>query len=68
MNNQTILDGKCPPGWTLVMDTCFIYIGAPMPFREARDFCRSDNASMPFIRTDSAILWSYLQSQMQHLK
>ncbi|XP_055855042.1 protein bark beetle isoform X1 [Episyrphus balteatus] len=68
MNNQTILDGKCPPGWTLVMDTCFIYIGAPMPFREARDFCRSDNASMPFIRTDSATLWSYLQSQMQHLK
>ncbi|XP_034471844.1 protein bark beetle [Drosophila innubila] len=68
MNNETILDGKCPPGWTLVQDTCFIYVGAPMTFYEARDFCRSENSTMPFIRTDSTTLWKYLQSQMRHLK
>lgn len=68
MNNATILDGKCPPGWTLVQDTCFIYVGAPMTFFEARDFCRSENSTMPFIRTDSTTLWKYLQSQMRHLK
>lgn len=68
MNNETILDGKCPPGWTLVQDTCFIYVGAPMTFQEARDFCRSENSTMPFIRTDSTTLWKYLQSQMRHLK
>ncbi|XP_037927279.1 protein bark beetle [Teleopsis dalmanni] len=67
MNNQTILDGKCPPGWSLVQDTCFIYIAAPMTFREAKEFCRSENSSMPFIRTDSATLWTYLKGQMQHL-
>ncbi|XP_030383875.1 protein bark beetle [Scaptodrosophila lebanonensis] len=68
MNNETILDGKCPPGWGLVKDTCFIYVGAPMTFHEARDFCRSENSTMPFIRTDSTTLWKYLQSQMRHLK
>ncbi|EDW76452.2 uncharacterized protein Dwil_GK14651 [Drosophila willistoni] len=68
MNNETILDGKCPPGWALVHDTCFIYVGAPMTFHEARDFCRSENSSMPFLRTDKLTLWKYLQSQMRHLK
>lgn len=69
MNNLTILDGgKCPPGWTLVFDTCYMYVGAPMTFYEARDFCRSDNASLPFIRDDTTQLWAYLQQQMQHLR
>ena len=69
MNNQSILDGgKCPPGWNLVFDTCYMYVGAPMTFHEARDFCRSDNASLPFIRDDKSQLWAYLQQQMQHLR
>lgn len=69
MNNETILDGKCPPGWTQVFDTCYMYVGSPMSFREAREFCRSDNASMPFIRTDSHYsLWKYLESQMTHMR
>lgn len=68
MNNETILDGKCPPGWNLVLDTCFMYVGAPMTFYEAREFCRSDNASMPFIRTDSETLWAFLQHSMRHLR
>lgn len=39
MNNETILDGKCPPGWSLVGETCYIYIGAPMTFWQAKEFC-----------------------------
>lgn len=38
-SNKSILDDKCPPGWKLFTDTCFIYIGAPMTFQEARAFC-----------------------------
>lgn len=68
MNNRTVLDGKCPPGWSLIVDTCFMYIGAPMTFQEARDFCRSDNASLPFIRGDHTALWNYLQRQMSHAR
>ncbi|GBP08366.1 Protein bark beetle, partial [Eumeta japonica] len=68
MNNLTILDGKCPPGWGQVQDTCFLYVGVPMSFHEAKEFCRSENSSMPFIKTDSVTLWTYLQSQMTHLK
>ncbi|KAL3267568.1 hypothetical protein HHI36_011686 [Cryptolaemus montrouzieri] len=50
MNNKSILnDGKCPPGWNLVGQTCYMYIGAPMSFYEAKAFCEADNASMPYI-------------------
>lgn len=68
LNNKTILDDKCPPGWSLMYDTCYMYVGAPMTFYEARDFCRSDNATMPFIRGSSDMLWLYLQRQMAHLR
>lgn len=68
LNNKTILDEKCPPGWSLIWDTCYMYVGAPMTFNEAREFCRSDNATMPFIRGSRDILWLYLQRQMIHLR
>lgn len=69
MNNLTILEGgKCPPGWTLVGDTCYMYVGAPMTFNEAKEFCRSDNASLPFVQGDTTQLWLYLQRQMAHLR
>lgn len=45
-----------------------MYVGAPMTFFEAREFCRSDNATMPFIRGSTDILWLYLQRQMVHLR
>ncbi|XP_055547714.1 protein bark beetle isoform X2 [Wyeomyia smithii] len=68
MNNATVLDGKCPPGWTLLIDTCYMYVGAPMSFREARDFCRSDNASLPFIHGDISALWFFLEQQSRYLR
>lgn len=40
MNNQTVLGGgKCPPGWDAVAGTCYMYVGAPMTYEEARLFC-----------------------------
>lgn len=68
MNNRTILDEKCPPGWALFVDTCYTYVAAPMTFYEARDFCRSDNATMPFIRGPTDSLWRFLQRQQSHLR
>ncbi|XP_058814213.1 protein bark beetle isoform X1 [Topomyia yanbarensis] len=68
MNNLTVLDGKCPPGWTLLIDTCYMYVGAPMSFREAREFCRSDNASLPFIHGDLTPLWFFLEQQSRYLR
>ncbi|XP_059476974.1 protein bark beetle isoform X2 [Neocloeon triangulifer] len=66
MSNRTILSGKCPPGWTLVADTCYIYIGAPMTFAEAKDFCRSDNATMPYVMGNYYALYQFLRHQQQH--
>ncbi|XP_015594324.1 protein bark beetle isoform X2 [Cephus cinctus] len=65
MNNKSVLNGKCPPAWELVGDTCYIYIGAPMDFYGARDFCRSANASMPFIMGDYIELWKFLRRQQE---
>lgn len=63
MNNESVLNGKCPPAWDLVGDTCYIYIGAPMDFFSAREFCKSVNASMPFIMGNYLELWQFLRKQ-----
>ncbi|KAG8238181.1 hypothetical protein J437_LFUL014057 [Ladona fulva] len=63
LNNVTLLGGKCPPGWTPVGDTCYIYVGVPMNFMEARDFCRSDNASMPYVMSNYAAVYQFLKEQ-----
>ncbi|XP_045480313.1 protein bark beetle isoform X1 [Harmonia axyridis] len=68
MNNKSILnDGKCPPGWNLVGQTCFIFIGAPMSFHEAKAFCEADNASMPFILGNIHYLplYNFIKKQSQ---
>ncbi|KAK2577430.1 hypothetical protein KPH14_003537 [Odynerus spinipes] len=65
MGNKSVLSGKCPPAWDLVGDTCYIYIGAPMDFYSARDFCRAANASMPFIMGDYLELWRFLRKQQE---
>ncbi|KAF5304533.1 hypothetical protein FQA39_LY09584 [Lamprigera yunnana] len=67
MNNQSILNGKCPPGWNLVGNTCYMYIGAPLTFYEARAFCREDNSSIPYLvgNVNYMDLYSFLRSQQQ---
>ncbi|KAB0799954.1 hypothetical protein PPYR_07834 [Photinus pyralis] len=67
MNNQSILNGKCPPGWDLVGNTCYMFIGAPMSFFEANKFCRDDNASIPYLvgTTNYLDLYDFLKKQQQ---
>ncbi|XP_041988464.1 protein bark beetle isoform X2 [Aricia agestis] len=68
MNNQTVLGGgKCPPGWDVVADTCYMYVGAPMTYEEARMFCLSDNASMPYVSGNYEALYEFLRRQNQWL-
>ncbi|XP_065210133.1 protein bark beetle-like [Planococcus citri] len=63
LTNDTLLDVKCPPAWNLVGDTCYMYIGAPMTFYEARDFCSSVNASMPYVMVSYHTLYQFLKHQ-----
>ncbi|XP_047509687.1 protein bark beetle isoform X2 [Pieris napi] len=66
MNNLTVLGGgKCPPGWDSVAGTCYMYVGAPMTYEEARLFCLSDNASMPYVSGNYATLYDFIQRQNQ---
>ncbi|XP_044255606.1 protein bark beetle isoform X2 [Tribolium madens] len=68
MNNKSVLlNKKCPPGWDLVGGTCYIYIGAPMTFYEARAFCQADNATMPYLlgNLNYIDLYEFLRSQQQ---
>ena len=44
------MSGKCQPGWTLLEDTCYKYAGGPMTYRQAQEFCKKDNATIPFIK------------------
>lgn len=67
-SNKSVLSGKCPPSWDLVGDTCYIYIGAPMDFYSAREFCRIANASMPFIMGQYLELWKFLRRQQERFE
>ncbi|XP_050673785.1 protein bark beetle isoform X2 [Leptidea sinapis] len=66
MNNLTVLGGgKCPPGWEAVAGTCYMYVGAAMTYEEARTFCLSDNASMPYVSGNYAALYEFIKQQNQ---
>ncbi|XP_066146694.1 protein bark beetle [Euwallacea fornicatus] len=67
MNNKSLLNDKCPPGWELVGETCYMYVGAPMTFWEARKFCQADNASMPYLlgNVNYIPLYEFLRRQYQ---
>ena len=39
-NNMTVLSGLCDPGYTQVGDLCLIYIGVPVNFSQAKEFCK----------------------------
>ncbi|XP_023022507.2 C-type lectin domain-containing protein bark beetle isoform X1 [Leptinotarsa decemlineata] len=67
MNNRSILNSKCPPGWELVGETCYMYIGAPMTFWEAKAFCQADNASVPYLlgNINYLPLYDFLRQQDQ---
>ncbi|XP_050428797.1 protein bark beetle isoform X2 [Adelges cooleyi] len=66
-SNKTLLESeKCPPPWILMTssNTCFAYIAVPMTFHEAKKFCTTLNASMPFITGDYANIRRSLQLQI----
>ncbi|CAG0893659.1 unnamed protein product [Cyprideis torosa] len=63
MNNESLLSGACPPRHQLIGDTCYMYIGAPMTFQEARDFCKSDNSSMPYVTKGISEIYRFIRDQ-----
>ena len=46
----SLLSGKCQPGWTLLDDTCWMYHGGPMTYKQGLAFCAKDNATLPTLR------------------
>lgn len=62
-DNRTVLSGKCDPGWTQVGDTCYIYMGVPMNFSDAKEFCKKDNASLPYLMSNYYGVFEFLASQ-----
>ena len=64
-DNRTVLSGKCDPGWTLVGDTCYLYMGVPMNFSQAKNFCKKDNASLPYLMSNYYGVMEFLQSQQK---
>ena len=49
-NIFSLLSGKCQPGWTLLDDTCWMYHGGPMTYKQGLAFCAKDNATLPTLR------------------
>ncbi len=62
-----MLSDKCQPGWTLLGDTCFMYLGGPMTYHQAVDFCAKDNATLPTITNfyQYHLLTHYLEGEQE---
>ncbi|KAF2360384.1 SRCR domain [Trinorchestia longiramus] len=67
LNNFSLLRG-CEPGYSLVGKSCYHYVGAPMTYDEAKDYCRRDNASLPFLQTYYGDVQLWLkEAQLEYL-
>ncbi|KAK3092533.1 hypothetical protein FSP39_004063 [Pinctada imbricata] len=58
-SNNTLIDGKCPPGWRLDENRCYRYMGAALPYFEAKDFCRKNQGYLADVK-DRAYFIQYL--------
>ncbi|XP_022702857.1 protein bark beetle-like isoform X3 [Varroa jacobsoni] len=63
-SNQTLIDGHCVGGWKNIGTTCFLFVTALMNYYEAKRFCQSDAASLPYLKGRYEIIENYiLQTQ-----
>lgn len=50
VTNQSIIDGKCAPGWRIHENRCYRYMGAALPYYEAINFCRRVNGFLAEVK------------------
>ncbi|KAL3873370.1 hypothetical protein ACJMK2_036499 [Sinanodonta woodiana] len=66
IDNQSMIDGKCAPGWHLDSDRCYRYMGAALPYYEADSFCRLNNGFLAEIKDRQAFI-AYLLRLTQNV-
>uniref|UniRef100_A0A915K0I4 SRCR domain-containing protein n=1 Tax=Romanomermis culicivorax TaxID=13658 RepID=A0A915K0I4_ROMCU len=56
-SNTSLMEGFCPPGWFQAgfeewksFQSCYLYVPGAMPFHSAMQFCKDQEAYMPFLR------------------
>ncbi|XP_021367968.1 protein bark beetle-like isoform X3 [Mizuhopecten yessoensis] len=50
VSNQSIIDGKCAPGWRIHENRCYRYMGAALPYHNAISFCRRVNGFLAEVK------------------
>ncbi|XP_064633824.1 protein bark beetle-like isoform X2 [Lineus longissimus] len=63
-SNSSVLDGLCPPGWSLHDERCFLYMGGAVPFEEARMQCKHENGKL----ADSYKAFDFLRAMIIRLQ
>nr|KAG5700697.1 hypothetical protein BaRGS_029062 [Batillaria attramentaria] len=41
LDNRSVVEGKCMPGWKLDSGRCYRFMGGALPYHEANSFCQS---------------------------
>ncbi|XP_068203842.1 protein bark beetle-like [Palaemon carinicauda] len=62
LSNHSLLQG-CEPGYTRIGGACYLYLGAPVRYEEAKAFCKRDNASLPFLQKSYYEVQNWLLEQ-----
>ncbi|KAK2706945.1 hypothetical protein QYM36_014842 [Artemia franciscana] len=64
-NNMTVLSGLCDPGYTQVGDLCLIYIGVPVNFSQAKEFCKEERGSLPYLMAKHHQVSAFIRSRQE---
>ncbi|VDP06070.1 unnamed protein product [Soboliphyme baturini] len=74
-SNTTLLDGSCPAGWFQAgfeewksFRSCFLFVPGAATYRTAQEFCKSQNAYMPYFRDQDRRLVKLTEKIDQQMK
>uniref|UniRef100_A0AAR2JJK8 C-type lectin domain-containing protein n=1 Tax=Pygocentrus nattereri TaxID=42514 RepID=A0AAR2JJK8_PYGNA len=56
----------CEPGWTLFRSKCYLFSDDKLNWHEARDYCRSQNASLVKLETKDEWVFVTARTTLQH--
>ncbi|CAG5132059.1 unnamed protein product, partial [Candidula unifasciata] len=59
LDNRTLVEGNCLPGWVFDQKRCYRYMGGALPFEQAKQFCQSHGAFLAESR-DREDFFNYL--------
>ncbi|CAH1792063.1 unnamed protein product [Owenia fusiformis] len=64
--NQSLLDGRCSPGWTLHKERCYKYFGGAVPWDDARLHCALEGSQIAWVKYREEYLTTFMKDSQSY--